>query len=74
MATSRQASAPGTNTNGNDAGALDLHCARGYAEPTSGECVMKFRPLAICLAGIVLALTLPQSILLWTEPDMEAEG
>lgn len=34
-------------------------------------------PLAVyglVLAGIVLALTLPQSILLWTEPDMEAEG
>jgi hypothetical protein len=32
-------------------------------------------PLAVygvVLAGIVLALTLPQAILLWTEPDMEA--
>jgi len=33
-------------------------------------------PLAVyglVLAGIVLALTLPQAILLWTEPDMEGE-
>jgi hypothetical protein len=28
----------------------------------------------VVLAGIVLALTLTQAILLWTEPDMEAEG
>jgi hypothetical protein len=28
----------------------------------------------LVLAGIVLALTLPQAILLWTEPDMEADG
>jgi hypothetical protein len=26
------------------------------------------------LANFVLYLTLPQCILLWTEPDMEAEG
>ena len=26
----------------------------------------------LVLAAIVLALTLPQAILLWTEPDMEA--
>ena len=28
----------------------------------------------VALAAIVVALTLPQAILLWTEPDMEAEG
>jgi hypothetical protein len=26
------------------------------------------------LAGLMLGLTLPQAILLWTEPDMEAEA
>ncbi len=28
----------------------------------------------VALAAIVVALTLPQAILLWAEPDMEAEG
>jgi hypothetical protein len=28
----------------------------------------------LVLAAIVVAITLPQAILLWTEPDMEAEA
>jgi apolipoprotein N-acyltransferase len=30
--------------------------------------------LLVALAVVMLAMTLPQAILLWTEPDMEAEG
>ena len=30
--------------------------------------------LLVAVASVMLALTLPQAILLWTEPDMEAEG
>lgn len=29
---------------------------------------------SIVLGGLVLALTLPQALLLWTEPDVELEG
>jgi hypothetical protein len=28
----------------------------------------------LLMATLTVALTLPQAILLWTEPDMEAEG
>jgi len=39
-----------------NAGVLDLHGARGYAEPNLGECVMKFRAFGILVAGIALSL------------------
>ncbi len=40
-----------------NASKLDLDYARGYAGANWGECVMKFRGLAICLGGIVLSLS-----------------